>query len=122
MNKFKLAVIAFAGLVAVATAAPLQTAAISPANEIKQGVNAAGGGGGANNNFNQRIKDIINVMLFLIGAISVIMIIIGGIRYTTSAGDSSRVKASKDTIMYAVVGLVIALMAFAIVNFVVGAF
>jgi hypothetical protein len=50
------------------------------------------------------------------------MIIYGGIRYTTSAGDSSHVKAAKDTILYAVVGLVVAILAYAIVNFVVGAF
>lgn len=64
-------------------------------------------------------KKIINTMLYLLGIISVIMIVVGGIRYTTSAGDASRVKASKDTIMYALVGLVVALSAWSIVNFVV---
>lgn len=68
------------------------------------------------------VKGAINTMLFVLGIIAVIMIIVGGIRYTTSAGDASRVKAAKDTIMYSVVGLVVAIMAFAIVNFVVGAF
>ena len=67
-------------------------------------------------------KVITNVLLFIIGAISVIMLVIGGIRYTTSAGDSSAVKAAKDTILYAIVGIVVALLAFAVVNFVVGAF
>jgi hypothetical protein len=47
------------------------------------------------------------------------MIIVGGIRYVTSAGDSSKVKAAKDTIMYSVVGLAIAILAYAIVNFVI---
>ncbi|MEO7904846.1 MAG: pilin [Candidatus Saccharimonadales bacterium] len=65
-------------------------------------------------------KKVINTMLYLLGIISVIMIVVGGIRYTTSTGDSSRIKASKDTIMYAIVGLVVALMAYSIVNFVVG--
>jgi glucose uptake protein GlcU len=59
-------------------------------------------------------------MLFILGIIAVIMIILGGIRYTTSAGDASRVKAAKDTIMYSIVGLVVAMLAFAIVNFVIG--
>ena len=61
---------------------------------------------------------IINVILGAVGFIAVVMIIIGGISYTTSAGDSARVKKAKDTILYGVIGLVIALLAFAIVNFV----
>lgn len=61
---------------------------------------------------------IVNVMLFIIGAISVIMLIIGGIRYTVSAGDSGNVTAAKNTIMYALIGLAVAFLAFAIVNWV----
>jgi len=68
------------------------------------------------------IKDITNVLLFIIGAVAVIMIILGGIRYTTSNGDASQVTSAKNTILYGVVGVVIALLAFAIVNFVVKAF
>ncbi|MFZ1360796.1 MAG: pilin [Candidatus Saccharimonadales bacterium] len=69
-----------------------------------------------------QIKTITNVLLFLIGAIAVIMIIIGGIRYVTSNGDANQTKAAKDTIMYAVIGLVVAILAYAIVNFVITAF
>jgi hypothetical protein len=61
---------------------------------------------------------ITNVLLFIIGAISVIVIIIGGIRYVTSGGDQANIKAAKDTILYAVIGLVVAFLAYAIVNFV----
>jgi hypothetical protein len=64
---------------------------------------------------------IVNVLLFVIGAISVIMLIIGGIRYTISGGDSGNVTAAKNTIMYAIIGLVVAFLAFAIVNWVLGA-
>lgn len=64
---------------------------------------------------------IVNILLFIIGAISVIMLIIGGIRYTISAGDSGNVTAAKNTILYAIVGLVIAFLAYAIVNWVLGA-
>ena len=64
------------------------------------------------------VKKVINILLWAIGIISVIMIIIGGIRYATSNGDSTQVTAAKNTIMYAVVGLVIAIFAYAIVNFV----
>ena len=67
-------------------------------------------------------KTITNVLLFIIGAISVIMLIIGGIRYTISGGDSSAVTSAKNTILYAVVGIIVALLAYAIVNFVLGSF
>lgn len=65
-------------------------------------------------------KIITNTALFLIGAISVIMLIYGGITYTLSAGDSTKVTNAKNTIMYAIIGIVVALLAYAIVNFVLG--
>ena len=67
-------------------------------------------------------RTITNVLLFIIGAISVIMLIIGAIRYTTSNGDQQAVQNAKNTILYAVVGLVIAILAFAAINFVIGSF
>lgn len=66
------------------------------------------------------IKNIINVMLMVAGIITVIVIIIGGISYTTSAGDQSKVTQAKNTILYAVIGLVVTILAYAIVNFVIG--
>ncbi|HMH70199.1 MAG TPA: hypothetical protein VK502_02275 [Candidatus Saccharimonadales bacterium] len=68
------------------------------------------------------ITNVINTLLYVLGMIAVIMIVIGGIRYTTSNGDSSSTKAAKDTVLYSVVGLIIAMLSFAIVNFVVGRF
>lgn len=67
-------------------------------------------------------KTITNVLLFIIGAISVIMLIIGGIRYTISSGDSAAVTSAKNTILYAIVGIIVALLSYAIVNFVLGSF
>jgi|GEM_PF-253713 len=64
---------------------------------------------------------IVNTLLFVIGAVSVIMLIWGGIRYTTSAGNSSAVTSAKNTIMYAIIGLIIAFLAYAIINWVLGA-
>lgn len=66
------------------------------------------------------LKNIINVLLILIGIISVIMIVVGGIRYTTSAGDAGQTKSARDTVLYALVGLAIAVMSFALVNWVLG--
>lgn len=68
---------------------------------------------------NTTIKDVINMLLYAVGIISVIAIIIGGIYYTISTGDQGKVKTAKDTILYAVIGLIVSIMAFAIVNFVV---
>ena len=65
------------------------------------------------------VKTVINIMLWVIGIISVIMIIIGGIRYATSNGDSNSASGAKNTILYSVIGLVIAIFAYAIVDFVV---
>lgn len=67
-------------------------------------------------------QTVTNVLLFLIGAVSVIMLIIGGFRYVVSNGDSSQVTAAKNTILYAVIGIIVALLAFAIVDFVVNSF
>lgn len=74
---------------------------------------------GPNTSLTTLIKNVVNVLLFIVGVASVVMIIIGGLRYTTSGGDASNVTAAKNTILYAIVGLVVASLAFAIVNFVV---
>lgn len=93
-----------------------------PADCIKGGLDSVGGDKTDDKALENGIKNVVNVLLFILGAIAVIMIIIGGIRYTTSNGDASNIKSAKDTILYAVVGLVVAILAYAIVNFVVDAF
>ena len=64
-------------------------------------------------------ETVSKVLLFVIGAVSVIMLIVGGIRYTISKGDSSAVTSAKNTILYYIVGLVVAILAYAAVDFVV---
>ena len=61
---------------------------------------------------------IINVVIGVIGFVAVAFIIFGGFQYTTSAGDPGKVKKAKDTILYGIIGLVVAMLAYAIVNFV----
>ena len=87
---------------------------------LESGINSAKGTGAPDNvtEDDGLIKKVVNLLLWAIGIVSVIMIIIGGIRYATSNGDSNNVTAAKNTIMYAVIGLVIAIFAYAIVNFV----
>lgn len=117
MNKFKLAVLTLIAVFGVASVA--LPAYAQPVNEIRSGVNATGSD---KTTLEVRIQDIVNLMLFILGAIAVIMIVIGGIRYTTSNGDSSAITSAKNTILYAVVGLIVAILAYAIVNFVLDAF
>lgn len=66
-------------------------------------------------------KQITNTILYIVGVIAVIMLIIGGIKYVISGGDAKKVTDAKNTILYAIIGLVIAFLAFAIVNFVITA-
>lgn len=68
------------------------------------------------------IRIITNTMLFAIGVVAVIMLVVGGFRYVFSGGNSTNTTAAKDTILYAVVGIVVALLAYAIVNFILGQF
>jgi hypothetical protein len=64
---------------------------------------------------------ITNTVLYAVGIISVIMLIYGGLRYVISGGDSKKVTDAKNTIMYAIIGLIISILAYAIVNFVINA-
>ena len=65
------------------------------------------------------IKTVVNVLLRAVGILSVIMIIFSGFRYITSAGDASKTKSARSTLIYSVVGLIVAIMAWAIVNMVI---
>jgi cytochrome bd-type quinol oxidase subunit 2 len=69
---------------------------------------------------NSLIEDVINIFSLVVGVVSVIMIIIGGFQYITSAGDSNKVGTAKNTILYAIIGLVIVALAQFIVRFVLG--
>lgn len=90
------------------------------ADPVSSGINATNVGQSQPASLNTIIKNIVNILLYAIGVLSVIMLIVGGIRYATSAGNSSQVTAAKNTIMYALIGLVVAILAIAIVNFVIG--
>lgn len=66
------------------------------------------------------IQRVINYFLYIGGIVAVVMAIIAGIQMTTSAGDPGAVKKAKNTLMWSIVGLVIMILAYAIVNFVIG--
>ncbi len=114
------------GLYAALALPLLSPAVVSAADNTQavcEGVSAVGGKNACNNagagtELGDFIKKIINILLFVIGAVAVLVILIGGIRYVLSAGDGNATKGAKDTILYAIIGLVVAIMAYAIVNFV----
>jgi len=65
------------------------------------------------------IWDVVRFILIALGAVAVIMIIVGGFQYATSQGDSSALTKAKNTILYAVIGLVVAMLSTAIVTFII---
>jgi hypothetical protein len=90
-------------------------------NAVKDG-NCAKGTGQQKDLFTSTgvVPTIINIMLFIVGILSVIMLIYGGIRYTASGGKDEHIKTAKNTIMYAIIGLIVAILGYAIVNWVLG--
>ena len=66
-------------------------------------------------------RQVTNTILYIVGIIAVIMLIIGGIKYVVSGGDSKKVTDAKNTVLYAIIGLIVCFLAFAIVNFVISA-
>ena len=69
---------------------------------------------------NSQVGRIVNLVLMIAGIVSVITVIVGGILYSFSVGDSAKTAKAKDTIIYAVIGLIIVASAFAITNFIIG--
>lgn len=61
--------------------------------------------------------NIINGIILVLGTVAVIFIIYGGVTYMTSLGDPGKIKKARDAILYAVIGLVICVLAYAITNF-----
>lgn len=88
-------------------------------NEIKISPTDLGFPGGAPTATPVAIEGILGTVYFLAGIVAVIVIIIGGIRYVASNGDSGQVQSAKNTVTYAVVGLVVVVAAAAITQFVI---
>jgi hypothetical protein len=86
-------------------------AACSQANGTKDNLFGAGG----------IFQTIANTLIFLVGAVAVLFLIVGGLRYAVSNGDPKNVEAAKNTITYAIVGIVVAILSFAAVQFVITA-
>ena len=129
LTKIQLAVAVFGGLIVLATptlvsaqAAPTPAPATNPSKDaVCQGVALTGGdcNADAEGQVNTIIESVINILSVLVGVASVIMIMIGGFKYVTSNGDSNSIGSAKNTILYAIIGLVVVAMAQTIVQFTV---
>lgn len=86
------------------------------ADDVLSGVNVTGNQGGPS--VEEVIANVINLLSWIVGIIAVIMVIIGGLKYIMSSGDSSNVSSAKNTILYAIIGLVVVAIAQVIVRFV----
>ena len=94
--------------------------AFAQAGQVKEGIDAIGGEGSPS--VDSVLEKAVNAFLLLIGAVAIVMIVYGGFRYVTSAGEASAVSAAKNTILYAVIGLVVALLAYSISDYVLDVF
>ena len=106
-------------VVAVALVGAAQVSALT----LQEGAEAARCSGCPEDLFGETgvFRQITDIVLYIAGAVAVIMLIIGGIRYVVSGGDSKKVTDAKNTVLYAIIGLVIVFLAYAIVHFVISA-
>ncbi len=112
--------------------APLAVPAVVHADDLKGSLNcgtqldlngtACAPDPGSDTKVNDTVKLGLNLFSAIVGIISVVMIIVGGIRYITSGGDSGKVSAAQNTVLYAVIGLVVVALAQIIVQFVLKKF
>lgn len=112
--------------VGVASAAP-QTAYADASTEAAKSAACQGAGGTVNGttcttagpSLDDIVANVVNILSILVGIAAVIMIIVGGFRYVTSGGDSGNMNTAKQTIMYAIIGLVIVVFAQFMVQYVI---
>lgn len=128
MNKIKMMVMAVASMATLGLASMVAPAAYAdyncPAGTLRAGdpvsnvtlcnVEKEEEGSGLMSS----VQTILNVVISVLGLVAVVVIIIGGFSYMTSQGDPAKAAKARNTILYGVIGLVVALLAFAIVNFV----
>lgn len=92
-------------------------------DDICQGIGLTSGASGCTTpagspDVSSTIEDVINILSIVVGVVAVIMVIVGGLKYILSSGDSNQVNSAKNTILFALVGLVIVALAQVIVIFV----
>lgn len=103
---------------ALAAGCPTSNDPTTSKNQILIGTGATGNdcnSGGVSNIFNTAVS----ILSYVAGALAIIMIIVSGFRYITSGGDANKVSGAKNTLIYALVGIAVAVLAQLLVNFVI---
>jgi lysylphosphatidylglycerol synthetase-like protein (DUF2156 family) len=110
------------GLVVLLSPSTIVVKAQTAQDQILQGIDEACSGGACADDggkIDSTVQTVVNILSLVVGAVAVVMIVVGGLKYVSSQGDSSAVSSAKNTVIYAVVGLIIVAMAQIIVAFVV---
>ena len=107
------------GVLALAAFAPQTAKAAEPTDAACTGVAVTGVNcGEGEEGLTSTIQAVINILLYIVGAASVVMLVIGALRYVLSAGDAQAAASAKNTIIYAIIGIIVAVMAWVIADFV----
>ena len=114
------AVFALFGFVAAAVPAGAQGLAEEACTGFQEALGESCDSNTAGGEIDSTIQTAVDIISIVVAVIAVIMIIVGGIKYVTSGGDAGSTKSARDSIIYAIVGLVIVSIAQFIVRFVVG--
>jgi len=123
MKRYRKTLVAAVLSLAVAVAAVVMPIALPSASaQFKSGLDAARTQEMSTKPISTTIGEVVNIFLYFVGAVAVIVVIWGGFQYITSSGDSQKATTAKNTIMYAVIGIVVVVMSYAIVNWVFGLF
>lgn len=110
--------LSFVPVFAVSTAFAIDQGSKDAACDGLTGVGQGCDTAGANTSVTGLIATAINILSWIVGVAAVIMLLVGGFRYVTSGGDANSISAAKNTILYAIIGLVVAALAQALVRFV----
>jgi hypothetical protein len=121
-KRISLIVLSLVGLSLSAWAlqAPSMAVASTPQEEVCKGVGAGSGTGNCTSSISLTtvVRNVIKIFSVIIGIVAVIMVMVGGFKYITAGGDSSNITSAKHTILYALIGLVVAALAQFLVWFV----
>ena len=119
-NKLKTIILILATIIGVGSLLiPAPAFADDPCrDDLPEVVKEANGcnGTGSTDQLPKLIQNVLNAIIAVSGLVAVVFVVIGGVQYMTSTGDAGKVKKAKDTILYALIGLIICVLSFAIVN------
>lgn len=104
------------GLTGVASVSPAYAETAPKPGEMVSAPSDSNMGG----NLLDTLKKVITVIVGALGFVAVAMVVIGGVTYATSQGDATKTKKAMNTILYGIVGVIVAMLAYAIVNFILG--